>query len=212
MTERWLPVPDWEHLYEVSDEGRVRSLTRIDHLGRCFKGRILKPGRRGDDGRTHVMLSGDGRQVTRNVATLVALAFLGPREPGTEVCHNDGDPGNSMLSNLRYDTHGGNMQDMRLHGTNSQLNREECRYGHAFDEKNTYWTTRGTRECRTCRRDNSRTRIPGTRHPLLTEDRVREIRRRVAAQEGRRELAREFGIGYDQVNRIVQRRSWAHVE
>ena len=36
MTERWLAVPRWGSLYEVSDEGRVRSLPRIDRLGLDF--------------------------------------------------------------------------------------------------------------------------------------------------------------------------------
>ncbi len=30
MTERWLPIPGYEH-YEVSSEGRVRSLARLIH-------------------------------------------------------------------------------------------------------------------------------------------------------------------------------------
>lgn len=214
MIERWLPIPGWEALYEVSDLGQVRSLTRIDCRGRRLKGRILKQGCRrkgGHKGRTYVVLSGDGRKLTRNVATLVALAFLGPRKPGMEVCHNDGDPGNSALSNLRYDTHSGNMRDMRLHGTDSNLNRDSCRYGHPFDEGNTYWTPRGSRRCRTCRRESGRKRKPGTRHPNLAEDQVREIRKRVESGESRRELAEVFGIGYQQVNSIIQRRSWAHV-
>ena len=29
MTEKWLPIPGWEGLYEVSDHGRVRSLPRV---------------------------------------------------------------------------------------------------------------------------------------------------------------------------------------
>jgi HNH endonuclease len=34
-----------------------------------------------------------------------------------EVAHNDGDPSNNRLSNLRYDTRAGNAADTFRHGT-----------------------------------------------------------------------------------------------
>ena len=44
--EHWLPVPDWEGLYEVSDKSRVRSLDRtvavLDRGQRRIPGRILR--------------------------------------------------------------------------------------------------------------------------------------------------------------------------
>ena len=42
--ERWLPVPGWEGLYEVSDLGRVRSLPRPRRPKmRTYGGKLLTP-------------------------------------------------------------------------------------------------------------------------------------------------------------------------
>lgn len=48
---------------------------------------------------------------------LVLLAFAGPRPAGMHCCHNDGNPANNHLSNLRYDTPAGNNADKLRHGT-----------------------------------------------------------------------------------------------
>lgn len=50
---------------------------------------------------------------------LVAAAFLGepPSPLHTDVAHNDGDPSNNHLDNLRWSTHRDNQMDMRRHGT-----------------------------------------------------------------------------------------------
>lgn len=43
-TERWLPVPGWEGLYEISDLGCVRSLPRAGkRRNRIYGGKLLKP-------------------------------------------------------------------------------------------------------------------------------------------------------------------------
>ena len=67
MQEVWLPVVGYEGLYEVSDQGRVRSLDRTvaHNLGaqafRRIKGRTLSPGR-ASNGYLTVMLSRDGKK------------------------------------------------------------------------------------------------------------------------------------------------------
>jgi len=48
MSERWLPVPSYEGLYEVSDLGRIRSMRR---------GALMSPGS-GEDGYPIVSLYG----------------------------------------------------------------------------------------------------------------------------------------------------------
>jgi hypothetical protein len=50
------------------------------------------------------------------VHRLVLIAFIGPCPDGMEGCHEDGNPGNNRLSNLRWGTHQSNQQDMRRHG------------------------------------------------------------------------------------------------
>lgn len=57
---------------------------------------------------------------------------------------------------------------------------------------------------------NEQTGAP--RRNKLTEDQVREIRRRYAAQEANMtQLAREYGVTVSQISLISRRLSWAHV-
>jgi hypothetical protein len=46
----------------------------------------------------------------------------------------------------------------------------------------------------------------------LTENDVREIRRRHAAGEGIRRLGREFNYAHTNISKIVHRKIWAHVD
>ena len=63
----------------------------------------------------------DGRQKTELVHRLVLKAFVGPCPEDMEACHNDSNPLNNNLSNLRWDTHKGNGKDM----IGTQVNRGE---------------------------------------------------------------------------------------
>jgi hypothetical protein len=119
--ERWLPVVGWEGLYEVSDQGRVRSLPRATKTG-MRGGRILTPGRAAD-GRTVIGLCRDGRQVSRHISVLVAAAFIGPRPPGLMVCHGSRGNGYDGLANIRYDTQASNIQDAVRGGTHTNQNK-----------------------------------------------------------------------------------------
>ena len=51
------------------------------------------------------------------VHRLVLEAFVGPCPEGMECCHNDGNPKNNHLQNLRWDTRKGNIGDRFTHGT-----------------------------------------------------------------------------------------------
>jgi hypothetical protein len=55
----------------------------------------------------------------RRIHRLVLEAFVGPAPDGMEGCHNDGNPENNNLLNLRWDTHASNMADQLAHGTKS---------------------------------------------------------------------------------------------
>lgn len=66
---------------------------------------------------------------------LVLETFVGPCPPGMYVCHNNGNPKDNRLENLRYDTPAGNSADMVKHGTrilgsshrNAKLNEEQVK-------------------------------------------------------------------------------------
>lgn len=51
------------------------------------------------------------------VHRLVLFAFVGPPPGGMEGCHNNGNPDNNALVNLRWDTHVNNLADRKQHGT-----------------------------------------------------------------------------------------------
>lgn len=122
--EEWRPVVGYEGLYEVSSHGRVRSLDRFrphptNERLTLVRGRVLKLKRRQRTGHLTVTLQNAGRSYPF-VHGLVLAAFVGPRPEGMECCHNDGNPANNHVSNLRWDTHAANLADMVRHGTRVQ--------------------------------------------------------------------------------------------
>ena len=131
MQEVWKDIPGYEGRYQASTEGRIRSVSHRVRLvahgketTRLMQGRVLRPGRYCKSGHVSVVLGhgAGGSPVHR----LVALTFLGPAPDGCEVCHNDGDPTNNALSNLRYDTRSENIKDvLRQGGRWRRLTRED---------------------------------------------------------------------------------------
>lgn len=131
-TETFKAVVGYEGFYEVSDLGRVKSLRRTVGGNGSGKGsgirvmpeRILTP-QVNCHGYLHVVLCMNGARRTRGVQYLVAEAFIGPRPPGMELCHNDGCKTNNALKNLRYDTPEGNQADKLLHDTHIRGERNK---------------------------------------------------------------------------------------
>lgn len=120
--EIWRPISGYEGLYEVSDHGRVRRLDRIDCRGRRRPARLLHGTCDGEGYRIYG-LTGRGTRDEPAKTThlrghaLVLVAFRGPRPAGMEGCHNNGDPADNRLENLRWDTRVANRQDAIRHGT-----------------------------------------------------------------------------------------------
>ncbi len=69
------------------------------------------------DGYLRVNLFVDGKRQPRKVHHLVLEAFVGSRPAGLEGRHDDGNPANGTLGNLRWDTPSANQRDRRRHGT-----------------------------------------------------------------------------------------------
>lgn len=131
--ELWREIPD-SGGYEVSDQGRIRNphgtVVRgtSDHYPKAYVGGAM-----------------------RYIHHMVAEAFIGSRPDGAQICHNNGDPTDSRLENLRYDTPSGNNRDKRKHGTDHWANRTHCPSGHPYDATNTI-LYEGRRYCRPCKR------------------------------------------------------------
>lgn len=105
MTERWLPVVGQEEFFEVSDLGRVRSLSReyvrSDGVKRQSKGQILRLFD-GVGGR-QVTLNVGGKHFTHGILQLVLNAFVGPCPPGMIGYHKE-DLFDDALENLEWRT------------------------------------------------------------------------------------------------------------
>jgi hypothetical protein len=121
MDEQWRPVVGFEHGYEVSNLGRVRSIARFvpsRWRPRKVEAKILSPGVDKKRGYLHVMLCDVGRRRRALVHRLVLEAFKGPCPAGHQACHfPDRNPANCCLDNLRWDTARNNRLDASLHGT-----------------------------------------------------------------------------------------------
>lgn len=117
MNEQWLPVPDFEDNYEVSNLGRVRSLRRMTKAGWRGGDRVLRIRIDPKTGSVRASLWRDGKGSTVLVSRLVLRAFIGPCPAGMEACHNNGQPHENHLTNLRWDTHANNIADKKAHGT-----------------------------------------------------------------------------------------------
>ena len=162
MREEWRDIAGKEGRYQVSDQGRVRSLMRGP--------RLLKPCA-GPSGYLQVTLTGQGRWATHLVHRLVAAAFLPPKTEGQVVRHLDGDKKNCAKTNLKYGTHQENSDDQILHGT--------------------------TRK--------------GQDHPMakLKDEDVRAIR---AASGSNTQIAANYGVSNQLVNRIRKGEIWKHLD
>lgn len=154
--ERWAPIPGWEGYFEVSDRGVIRTVGRvmIRSNGAPFtcRGRVRRL-QLVNDGRWGVTLRAGGKQRRHLVAPLVLSAFVGLRPPGLDACHNNGNPRDDRVENLRWDTASGNALDKRAHGTDHNVNKARCPRGHRLEAPNlrTFYSRVG-RECLACHR------------------------------------------------------------
>jgi hypothetical protein len=98
------------------------------------------------------------------------LAFVGPYPEGMEIRHLDGNPENNALENLKYGTRSQNIQDQIRHGVHHFKSKTHCKHGHPYDEANTYYCSRGWRQCRQCKRDwRAQRMLAAAGVPLLSE-------------------------------------------
>jgi hypothetical protein len=120
--ERWLDIAGYRGRYQVSTEGRVRSLPRIDDGGNRRTGRLLKP-QASTNERRYVLLCRRGVARLYCVSALLAQAYQIPN-PGRHryVVHRNGDNRDFRARNLDWVTlagqrmHDGNKANSRYYG------------------------------------------------------------------------------------------------
>lgn len=178
--EEWREVPGYEGHYEVSNQGRVRSLEReilhADGVWHRKRGRVLKQWIGVSNGYLFVSLKRGGTKTNWCVHRLVALAFLGPQPEGQEVCHGNGNRLDARLANLRWDTHSANMYDRRRDGTDHNVAKTHCPRMHRLAGSNIQRDSIGAgRHCKACNR--ARAKFGYTNHPRFVEESDRQYRR-----------------------------------
>jgi hypothetical protein len=101
--EKWKQILGWPN-YEISNLGNVRGRHGVIETF-IVKGYV-----------SFNVSGGTNKRKSLRVHREVLRAFTGD-SPGLCACHNDGNPLNCNLDNLRWDTHRGNEKDKKKHGT-----------------------------------------------------------------------------------------------
>ena len=103
MEEIWKPIKDYEGLYEVSNLGKIKTLSRIIN-GRKMPEKIKKLDKT-KQGYLRVQLSKNKENKKYSVHRLVAQAFI--LNPNNLPCvnHIDENPSNNNVNNLEWCTH-----------------------------------------------------------------------------------------------------------
>ena len=100
MNELWKPVKGYEGFYEVSSEGRVRSVERIDARGQHRKSKIMSVKK--IQNAKKVTFFRNGKSKTYTLKKLVADAFLEAPKADEKLVCVDGDQDNICAENLKW--------------------------------------------------------------------------------------------------------------
>ena len=180
--EEWKAIPGYEGLYDVSNQGRIRSYWRKFGLagGGCkfipdeLPQKILKPSLIAGYPAVNLMANQYPRKMySTRTYRLVLLAFVGPCPPGLEALHGDGIKTNCFLKNLSW-------------GTRSENLKDRFRHGHTHNGMN----------------------HPGNK---LTDGQVLKIRFLCAQGYPRKNVAKVFGVCTHNIDLIVNRKTWTHI-
>lgn len=125
MSEEWRPIDGYEGVYSVSNEGRIRSelrmVQRSDGKMQKVRERIMRPVKKKTN---HCTIMLHPKMVRMHIHRAVAFAFIGPPPSDRhEIAHNDGNPLNNRVENLRWTTRSDNFADKVRHGTHNRGDR-----------------------------------------------------------------------------------------
>lgn len=122
--------------------------SRCARVGECLEWQ----GYRMPNGYGHVAFLGRMRLAHRVAYELTH----GPIPEGMLVCHRCDNPPCTDPEHLFLGTHSDNVQDMlrkgRCRAGKYKQAQTHCKRGHPFDEENTYRTSDGRRQCKSCQR------------------------------------------------------------
>lgn len=149
--EIWKDIPGYGNHYQASSLGKIRSKDRIITKFSVLVGKVVKQNYKGrllrnkpdKNGYIVVHLGVNKKKYNVQVGRLVLMAFCGMPEKDQECCHNNGNPSDNSIANLRWDTHFENNQDRVKHGTyargedhhQSKLTEDQVRYIFSSEER-----------------------------------------------------------------------------
>lgn len=182
IEEVWRPVRGYEGIYEVSNAGKIKSLSRVEKYKSSGKGckktfpeRILKQTKGGKGKYFYVGLHHPEKSVkTATVHGLVFRAFVENPNKLPEINHIDGNKENNFASNLEPSTR-----------------QQNCR--HAIDHG--LLKIRGTQN----------------RFSKLSEEKVIAIRNHFKLGKSQTEISIIEKVPLANVHCIVRRKSWRHL-
>ena len=114
LMEEWKDVIGFEGIYKVSNFGNVLTI-KTNRIKKLTTSKIEK--------RPYLGLWRNNKIKICKIHRLVLEAFIGKCPQGMEGCHNDGNPFNNHLTNLRWDTPKNNQADKIRHGTTNRGER-----------------------------------------------------------------------------------------
>jgi hypothetical protein len=120
VLETWRDVVGYEGYYQVSNTGKVKSISRNIWNGKGYiksSGKLLKQGTN-QKGYPIVYLSKNSKSKTITVHRLVAKAFIENPSDKPQVNHIDGNKKNNNVSNLEWCSN----QENQLHAVINKLN------------------------------------------------------------------------------------------
>lgn len=124
---KWLPIKDYENLYEVSDTGLIRSVDRVlkvkGQKDRLFKGKELYLHSNVQLEYKQVNLWKDNKGHTLYVHRLVAQTFIPNPENKPEVNHINGNRQDNRVENLEWVTSSENSYHANEYGLRVYSNR-----------------------------------------------------------------------------------------
>lgn len=114
--EKWLDISGYKGFYQVSNLGKVRSISHYSKNNanggvRLVHGKELTPFKM-KNGYLQVQLSKNGKREKCYVHRLVANAFLENNDSLPEVNHKNGDKTNNRFDNLEWVSHKSNQVHM----------------------------------------------------------------------------------------------------
>jgi hypothetical protein len=181
--EIWRPVKGYEGLYEVSNLGRVKSVSRVIRGGRyncdrLFKERILKQAACKGNGFYHrVQLNKDSNGRMFAVHRLVAEAFIPNPENKPEVNHVDANRFNNTVENLEWVTQEENIEHARINGLLSKSKGED-RWCAKLKETDVF--------------------------------EIRELHR--SGKMNQKEIAKVFNVDHSNINSIIKGKTWSWLQ